>query len=103
MRLESPHPLTEEHAELHAMLTRATREIGALGEAAKAVAKAMHPHFLREEQFAMPPLGLLREIVESGVTTEHAKALAITNRLRDEMPQMIEDHGKIVTALKVLL
>jgi hypothetical protein len=103
MRLNSPRPLTEEHAELHAMLTHATQEIGALGEAAKAVAKAMHPHFLREEQFAMPPLGLLREIVEGGVTAEHAKALAITNRLRDEMPQMLEDHKEIVAALKVLL
>jgi len=103
MRLDSLHPLTEEHAELHAMLTHATKEIGALGEAARAVAKAMHPHFLREEQFAMPPLGLLREIVEGGVTNEHAKALAITNRLRAELPQLLEDHKQIVAALKVLM
>jgi hypothetical protein len=103
MRLETPSSLREEHAELHAMLTRATREIGPLGDAARRVAQLMKPHFLREEQFAMPPLGVLREIADGEVTDEHAKVLAITTRLREELPQMLEEHRRIVEALQALL
>jgi hypothetical protein len=56
MRLMIPHSLRVEHEELHAELAKATREGGQVGEAAKAVAKVLHPHFLREEEYALPPL-----------------------------------------------
>jgi hypothetical protein len=45
-----PRPLKVEHEELDDKLRRATKEAGALGEAARAVAKVMHPHFLKERR-----------------------------------------------------
>lgn len=60
MKFEIPRPLKIEHEELHEMLRKAMKEPGELGDAAKAVAKLMHPHFLKEEEYALPPLGLLR-------------------------------------------
>src|SRR5512134_3752529 len=68
MRFEIPKPLQAEHEELHASLVRATREPGAVGEAAREVARRLHPHFVREEQFALPPLALLAELARGGVT-----------------------------------
>ncbi|HSA88922.1 MAG TPA: hypothetical protein VLF42_03385 [Burkholderiales bacterium] len=59
MKFEIPKPLQAEHEELHATLARATQEPGAVGEAAREVARLLHPHFVREEQFALPPLALL--------------------------------------------
>ena len=103
MRLETPASLREEHADLHATLQRATREPDALGEAARGVAKIMHSHVLREEQFAMPLLGLLREIVDGGPTREHAKVTVMTDRLKEEMPLMLQEHRLIVDALDQLL
>jgi hypothetical protein len=35
------------------------KEGGKVGEAAKAVANVLHPHFEKEEEYALPPLGLL--------------------------------------------
>ena len=64
MELVIPRPLKQEHEELHEQLREATRESGSLGEAAKAVAKLMHPHFVKEKQYALPPLGLLPLLIE---------------------------------------
>ncbi len=54
-----PEPLTTEHSALHAELVDATKEGGRVGEAAKEVARLLHPHFIREEEFALPPLACL--------------------------------------------
>lgn len=40
------------------------REAGSkTGEAAKVVANLMHPHFISEEEYALPPLGLLARLL----------------------------------------
>ena len=54
-----PESLTQEHREIHAALLRATRLRGPVGAAARNLAKVLDPHFAREEQIALPPLGLL--------------------------------------------
>jgi hypothetical protein len=59
--------MKKEHEELHSELEKATREKGAVGEAAKAVAKVLHPHFVKEEEYAMPPLGLLALLAEGNI------------------------------------
>lgn len=59
MDIRIPEPLKLEHQELHEELVRATKEPGRIGEAAKAVAAVLHPHFVKEEEYALPPLGLL--------------------------------------------
>src|SRR5688500_2723424 len=46
MEFVIPRPLKLEHEDLHNQLRAATREGGSLGEAAKTVAKLMHPHFV---------------------------------------------------------
>ena len=48
MKFEIPKPLQAEHEELHATLVRATKQPGAVGEAAREVARLLHPHFVRE-------------------------------------------------------
>ena len=58
MKPKIPEPLKLEHEELHADLVRATKAGGKTGEAAKAVAQVLHDHFVKEEEFALPPIGL---------------------------------------------
>ena len=57
--VEIPSSIRAEHDAIHDALERATQEPGRVGEAARALAKALHPHFVREEQIALPPLALL--------------------------------------------
>lgn len=102
MRFEIPKPLQVEHAELHATLAKATKEPGVVGEAAREVARLLHPHFVREEEFALPPLGLLAQLVRDGATAEMADVLPLTRQLEAELPGMLAEHRQIVGALDEL-
>ena len=62
MDFEIPSALKAEHEELHAELIAAIDSGGAVGDAAKAVADLLHPHFVKEEAYALPPLGLLGDL-----------------------------------------
>ena len=102
MKFEIPKPLQVEHEELHATLVNATKAPGAVGEAAREVARLLHPHFVREEEFALPPLALLSELARSGVAPHMAEVLPMTRRLKSELPAMLAEHKQIVGALDKL-
>jgi hypothetical protein len=99
MTFEIPRPLKIEHEELHAELAKATKAGGQTGEAAKAVAKVLHPHFVKEEEYALPPLGLLVPLSQGKVEKGMAAALKMTDRLEVESPGMLAEHKAIVAAL----
>ena len=103
MRLQMPPSLKAEHEELHAELARATKAGGRTAQAAQAVARLMHPHFVKEEEYALPPLGLLADLSQGKIESEMSVVLAMTDKLEAELPTMLSEHKKIVTALKVLI
>lgn len=103
MEFNIPSPLKGEHEELHEELARATKVVGNIGDAARAVAQISHPHFVKEEEYALPPLGLLPRLAAGDVTPEMADVLALTERLKAELPQMLEEHKAIVAALSHLV
>ena len=100
--LESPAALKVEHEQLHTDLVAATKLGGKTGQAAKQVAAVLHEHFPSEEEFALPPLSLLDPIAEGRATPEMRSVVELTDRLKAEMPRMLEEHGKIVQALEEL-
>ncbi|HEX7124809.1 MAG TPA: hemerythrin domain-containing protein [Thermodesulfobacteriota bacterium] len=102
MTFEIPEPLKVEHEALHADLVEAIRAGGRVGAAAQAVADVLHPHFVREEEIAMPPLALLEPLAAGRVTPEMASALEMTDALKAELPRMLAEHGRIVKALEAL-
>ena len=103
MEFKIPHSLKAEHEELHDELARATQVAGKIGEAAKAVAKLMHSHFEAEEEYAMPPLGLLALLAEGKITPEMGAVLTMTDKLKAELPHMLQEHKAIVGALEGLV
>jgi hypothetical protein len=70
MDFEIPDPLKAEHEELHAELIAAIDSGGAVGDAAKAVADLLHPHFVKEEAYARPPPGLLGLLAKGEVISD---------------------------------
>lgn len=102
MEFNIPEPLKREHDELHAELVKATKEPGKIGTAARHVAELLHPHFVKEEQFALPPLGMLAPWAEGRATPNMKELLNLTDRMKAELPQMVREHHEIVRALKSL-
>jgi restriction endonuclease len=102
MDFEIPKSIKLEHEELHEDLEEATMESGSIGDAAKAVQEVLQPHFLKEEEFALPPLGLLSKLANGQMTLEMKDAIAMAERLRAELNQMLKEHREIVARLKTL-
>ena len=102
MKFEIPRPLKIEHEELHEMLRKATKEPGDIGDSAKAVAEIMHPHFLKEEEYALPPLGLLSDLAQGKIVPEMEEVLVLTDKLKADLNHMLAEHKSIVAALEKL-
>lgn len=99
---EIPNSLKVEHEELHRELSAATKLQGKTGVAAQRVATLLHRHFVSEEAFALPPLALLRPLATGHVSPEMREIVALTDRLKAELPRMLDEHKAIVAALEEL-
>lgn len=100
--LTIPQSLQTEHEEIHEALTEATRAPGRVGAAAKELAAVLHPHFERENQIALPPLGLLAPLARGETPASLQEALTMTDALRKELPRMLEEHKRIRAATEKL-
>ncbi len=102
MKFEIPGSLREEHKELHSTLERFTQLAGKTGTQAKEVAKLLHPHFVKEEEYALPPLGLLSDLSKGKVNAEMKAAIPLSDKLKQEFQQMLSEHQQIVASLEKL-
>jgi hypothetical protein len=97
-----PSSLQDEHGQLHAQLEAAMKAPGRLGAAARAVAAVLHPHFVREEEIALPPLALLDRLTQGPPTPDMRAILLLTDALKCELPTMLKEHQAIGKALDEL-
>lgn len=97
--IQIPGSIQAEHQEIHSSLIEATRAAGPVGVAAKALAAVLHPHFVREEQVALPPLALLAPLSRGETPAGTASFLAMSDSLRAELPAMLEEHKRIRAAV----
>ena len=102
MPLGIPNTMMEEHEELHRELKKATRIPGSVGEAARHVAEILHPHFEKENELALPIIGITRELGEGKSSKDFYKAAELFERFRPEYENMLKEHAEIVTALEKL-
>lgn len=101
-KFEAPGAMVAEHRELHEELEKAVKSGGKTGDAAKVVEERLSVHFEKEEQFALPQLGLLAPLAQGKVTPDMKPAIELSDRLKAEMPKMLEEHKGIVEALENL-
>jgi hypothetical protein len=99
---EVPEPMRIEHEAIHARLVRATEVPGRVGEAARELARTLGPHFERENEIALPPLALLEPLAHGSTDLAMRAVLPMTDALRAELPQMLEEHREIAAAARHL-
>lgn len=98
-----PDVLRMEHEELYEEIWKATKLGGETGAAAKAVVKVLLPHVVLEEEFGLPPLSVLPRLARGEITSDMAPLIDTAERLKAELPRMLDDHKHIVKALRNLL
>ena len=102
MKFEIPGSLQAEHNELHKTSEQFTNLPGRTGTAAKEVARLLHPHFIKEEEYALPPLGLLSDLAHGKPNNEMKAAIEMADKLKTDFHQMLSEHQQIVAALDIL-
>ena len=97
-----PPSLVAEHHELHEMLAKVIALGGKTGEAARTVEQRLSEHFEKEEQYALPQLGLLKSLAAGGDTADRQKVIEMSDKLKADLPKMLDEHKGIVQALDAL-
>ena len=100
MVMTIPSSLKHEHGELMAELEAAAKAGGASGESAREVSRLLRPHFRKEEEFALPPLGLLETLAHGSVPDDADAAAALAGRFAEEISTMLAEHNAIADALQ---
>lgn len=72
---------------------------GRTGAAAVEVEKLLAPHFVKEEQLAMPQLGLLESLAAGKMPANAESVIQTSDNLEAELPKMLNEHKEIVAAL----
>lgn len=98
-KFQIPSSISSEHKELHSALEDIIRSGGKTGEAGKVVSERLGPHFEKEELYALPELGLLTQLADGKVSAEMKDTIALSDKLKAELPQMLAEHKTIVAAL----
>lgn len=101
--LKPPHSMVVEHEEIHAQLLAATQVGGRTGNAAKQLVAVLHPHFEREQQIALPPLGVLESLAAGKGHPMMSEAVRLSRQLKKELPKMLEEHKSIRKATQNLI
>ena len=97
-----PEAMMEEHEDLHRELKKATKIRGPVGKAARRVAEVLHPHFEKENEVALPIIGITKELAEGKESNDFSKAAELFNRFRPEYENMLKEHIEIVAAVAEL-
>jgi len=92
MKFPVPKQLAQEHEALHGELPKALKASGQTAAAAKALVEVLHGHFVKEDELAMPPLGLLPELARGQVPAHTKNILPLTDKLREELPVFLKEH-----------
>jgi hypothetical protein len=100
--IQIPQSLQTEHEAIHRALVEATKAPGSVGAAARELAALLDPHFKREDEIALPPLGLLAPLAAGERPAGMEAALTMTDALRMELPRMLDEHKRIRAATERL-
>jgi iron-sulfur cluster repair protein YtfE (RIC family) len=97
-----PSSVEAEHKELHQELAKVIKSGGQTASAAREVERMLQPHFVKEEQFALPPLAALADIAAGKMPANSGDIVKMAEHLKSEMPTMLAEHQAIGAALQKL-
>lgn len=102
MEPKTPKALLDGHKKLFNDIEYIISLGGSIGENAKLLVDIARPHFKKEEEYALPPLGILSALSEQNWELESAAATKMAETLEARLLEMKKDHGVIRKILENL-
>ncbi len=97
-----PESLKAEHEDLRADLEHAIRIGGRVGDAARPLESLLRTHFRKEEANVFLALALLQSVAQDKIAPAMNEVVAMADRLKLELPEMLAEHDQIRKALERL-
>lgn len=91
--------MEQEHQELHKELRELTQMPSEVRRTAKLVAEALDAHFERENESALPVIGITKELAEDKLSEDFPKALELSLQFETEYQNMLQEHMEMMNAL----
>jgi hypothetical protein len=99
----APNSVRLQHQQIIAHLERFTRERGSLGTAAQKAVDFLKGHYAKEEEFVLPPLGLLSALVANQASkADMEQALKMAEQTKAASNALYADHVQITTLMTEL-
>lgn len=102
MQPKIPKSIKNGHENLYAEIKSIVSIGGDIGEKAKVLDELMHAHSKKEEEYALPPLGLLLALSEGNWKIDSNAAIKMADRLKSKLTELKKDHENILLALQKL-
>lgn len=102
MKPETPKLIKSGHENLCSELEALIASDGNIGERAEILKNVMYPHFEKEEEYALPPLGLLLALSEGHWQIDSDEAIKMADILQSKLSELKNDHENILVELQNL-
>lgn len=102
MKPKIPKAIQHGHEHLCEELKNIMIKGGEIGEKAKILDEYMSYHFKKEEEYALPPLGLLLALSEGDWELDPKEAIKMSDTLHEKLEEMTKEHVHILKLLKDL-
>ena len=97
-----PLSLTEEHTTLLNMIHKISTRPDSSGRVAIKLYELLQHHFKEEENYVLPPLGLLPQLTKGELPADTEQVIALTEKLIDQMQHMDIEHQMVRAYLNEL-
>lgn len=102
MKLKVPKAIIHGHANIILELNEVFAIGGEIAQKAKQLKDSMVPHFKKEEEYALPPLGLLLAFTQEKWEINAEEAIKMADNLELRLAEMKHDHSHIADILNEL-
>lgn len=103
MPLSAPPSMEREHQEIWQLLIGVQNLSGKTGSVAERLAKDLKAHIDKEENLALPLLGILRDLVDGKLSSASAtRASLLHTKFEREYPGMLHGHKELYKVLERL-
>lgn len=102
MKPKIPKAIQHGHESLCSELEDVIDQGGRVGEKAKTLKDTMNFHFRKEEEYALPPLGLLVALSEGSWEIDSKEAIKMADSLQTDWCEMAKEHSDIAKVMHEL-
>lgn len=102
MKPKIPKAIQHGHESLCSELEDVIEQGGKVGEKAKSLKDTMEFHFKKEEEYALPPLGLLMALSEGSWEINAKEAIKMADSLQADWCEMAKEHSDIAKVMHEL-